>query len=180
MLGLSVGAKPFNGRLPKLSLDIKGRIIAIPDNYDADNRLYSGIWSGEFARGWTDNPAWIIYDLLTSKQWGLGLSGDLIDKFDLYRIAVYCDEMIASSGGEMLPRFSFNAMLTKRLSAARVIADICASIQAMFFWAGGRLRFIQDRDEPPRLLVSNSSVIDGRFVYHGRSEKQQYSHALVT
>ena len=180
LFALSVGAKAFDGRLPTLSLDIKGRAVKIPDNYTLSSRSYNGTWSGKFVTGWSDNPAWVILDLLTDKAWGLGLSLDVIDRFDLYALARHCDEMIDEGTGIKKPRFTFNAILNKRMSAARLIAEICASVRTLFFWSGGKLHFRYDQYTPPRLLVTNSSVLDGHFMYHSQADHQQISHALVT
>ena len=46
---------------------------------------------------WTDNPAWILYDLITNKRYGLGkygLKAYSVDKWNLYEIAKYCDEKV--------------------------------------------------------------------------------------
>lgn len=179
-LALSVGAEPFDGRLPALSLDVKGRIVKIPENYNALTRSYTGLWSGRFIPGWTDNPAWVLLDILTDNLWGLGLATARIDRYDLYDIARYCDEGVEDNTGRKKPRFTFNAVLNRRVGAARMIADICAAIRVIYFWSGDRLRFVQDRVRAPRLLVANSSVLGGRFVYHGAASNQQYSHALAT
>ena len=179
-LALSVGAEPFDGRLPALSLDVKGRIVKIPENYNAGTRAYNGLWSGRFIPGWTDNPAWVLLDILTDNLWGLGLPPGQIDRYDLYEIARYCDEGVEDNTGLKKPRFTFNAVLNRRVGAARMIADICAAIRVIYFWSGDRLRFVQDRVRAPRLLVANSSVLGGQFVYHGAASNQQYSHALAT
>jgi len=178
---LQVDTDVLDGRLPELALDIRGRQVKIPDNYTPESREYDGIWSGSFKRGWTDNPAWVLYDLLTDSRWGAGYDDSLIDRFDLYQIARYCDQMIAREDGTSAPRFTFNAVLRHKRNAARMIADICASIQCLYFFSGSRLRFVQDRpDTPIRHFVNNANVVDGRFVYHSGGLHKLFSHAMVS
>ena len=176
---LSVDAGAADGRLPRLSLDLKGRLVKIPDNYEADTRRYTGIWSGAFVTGWTDNPAWVIYDLLTDPLWGLGLDPALVDSFGLYQIARWCDEPVADEAGRTQPRFTFNAVLDRDQPASRLLVDICAAIHCLVCWSGRQLVFVRDNTDPPRLLVTKSAVADGRFVYQDRSVQDQISHAMV-
>ena len=177
-VALSLDARGFAGRPPTISFDTKGRLIAVPRNYDPVRRRYSGIWDGRFKTAWSDNPAWVIYDILTARDWGLGLPAESVDKFDLYTIARYCDTPV--SGGGSTPRFSFNAIIKKRKSAAMLMAELCAAIHVLFYWSGGRLRFRADKPTSPTILVTPANVINGDFVYHGPARQAEISHAFVS
>ncbi|MDB2391036.1 phage tail protein, partial [Alphaproteobacteria bacterium] len=177
-VALGLDARGFAGRPPAISFDTKGRLIAVPRNYDTQARRYSGIWDGRFKTAWSDNPAWVIYDILTARDWGLGLPPESVDKFDLYMIARYCDQPVAGSGDK--PRFSFNAVINKRKSAAVLMAELCAAIHVLFYWSGGRLRFRADKPTSPSILVTPANVINGDFVYHGPARQAEISHAFVS
>lgn len=74
----------YNPNFPNLNFLLYGRLVKIPDNYDPDTRVYAkGLWKGKFKFGWTNNPAWVFYDLVTNKLAGLGQRlGDYgVDKF---------------------------------------------------------------------------------------------------
>ena len=179
-IALSFGSALADGRIPRLSLEVRGRHIALPEGYDATTRTYPEIWNGRFVRGWSDNPAWVIYDLLTDPHYGLALPQSAIAIFDLYMIARHCDEMLRLADGTHQPRHSFNAVLRARRPAADIIAEICAAIRAVFFWSGGVLHFAQDKEAAPVRLVNSRNVEHGKFTYSGQSRKHRYSHARVT
>ena len=179
-LGLEIPAQATEGRVPSLQLDIKGRLIKIPSSYDPVSRRYQPVWDGQFVTAYSNNPAWVIYDLLTDSAFGLGLKKDHIAIFDLLAIARHCDELLDHPDGGQRPRHVFNAILDKRQPAARLIQDICATIRAIFFWSGGRLHFAQDKPSSPVRLVNNQGIEDGRFRYAGPSMRHAYSHVFVS
>lgn len=172
---LSFRSEAFAGRAPRLGFDLRGREVRVPANYDPRARRYAGIWDGSFKTAWTDNPAWVIHDILTDRDWGLGLAGSSIDIFDLYRVARYCDEMVDGA-----PRATFNLVLRRRVRATAQLAELCAAIHVMFFWSGGRLRFACDAPSDPVALVTPRNVVDGQFVHHGPARAASFSHAVVS
>ena len=172
---LSFESEAFAGRAPRLGFHIRGRHVAVPSNYDPATRRYHGIWDGSFKTAWSDNPAWVIRDILTARDWGLALPPDSIDSADLYRIARHCDETVDGA-----PRHSFNLVLRRRGPAAVLLAELCAAIRVMFFWSGGRLRFACDAPADPVALVTPRNVVDGQFVHHGPGRAAAFSHAIVT
>jgi len=172
---LSFESEAFAGRAPRLGFHVRGRHVAVPSNYDPVARRYHGIWDGSFKTAWSDNPAWVIRDILTARDWGLALPPDSIDSADLYRVARHCDEVV---DGE--PRHSFNLVLRRRGPAAVLLAELCAAIRVMFFWSGGRLRFACDAPADPVALVTPRNVVDGQFVHHGPGRAAAFSHAIVT
>ena len=109
IVGMTVDARQFGQEIPKRSYDVKGRIIRVPNNYNPVTRAYTGLWSGAFQLAWTDNPAWIYYDLATNKRYGAGMEG--VDKFSLYQIAQYCDELVPDGYKGTEPRFTINTVL---------------------------------------------------------------------
>ena len=182
LLALRIGAESFGGRLPRLSVALRGRRIRIPNNYDPETRTLSGSWAGGFKTGFSNNPAWVLYDLLIDKVFGLGLEPHLIESYDLYDIARYADELVddGSGNGTQEARFLFDGVIARRVSAAQLTSQICAMMRVSFFWSGGRLRFIQDRPSEAVLWLTNEHVLDGVFVYTGPSGETAYSHAMVS
>jgi hypothetical protein len=61
-------------------------------------QIYVGTWDGTFVYSWTQNPVWIIYDILTNNTYGLGIPEDVIDKFKFYQVAQYCDACSSNDG----------------------------------------------------------------------------------
>jgi predicted phage tail protein len=101
LYSLALNAQDFAGRTPNRAYEVRGVKLAIPSNYDPITREYTGIWDGTFQTAWSDNPAWVLYDLLASKRYGLGnfIDAAQIDKFELYSIAQFCDERVSSGFG---------------------------------------------------------------------------------
>ena len=156
----------YNPNFPNINFLLYGRIIKIPTTYDPEARTYApGLWRGDFKMGWTDNPAWIFYDLITDKLAGLGQRiGDFgIDKFMLYEIAKYCDEMVDDGYGGKEPRMVSNLWITEQRDAYNVISDMASVFRAIAVWDGTQFTAIQDRPTDPVCLYSQSNVVDDKF-----------------
>ncbi|OPB09051.1 host specificity protein J [Pseudomonas synxantha] len=181
LIGLQFEASQFQS-IPARSFDLYGRIIRVPSNYDADTRTYTGVWDGSFKNAWTDNPAWVFYDLLLHFRYGLGhlLSAGQVDKWELYRIGQYCDQMVPDGKGGTEPRFTCNLYLTVRADALRVLQDLATTFRGMAYWASGSVMAVADIPEDPVYTYSNSNVIDGKFSYFGSAKRTRYTVALVS
>ena len=156
----------YNPNFPNINFLLYGRIIKIPTTYDPEARTYApGLWRGDFKMGWTNNPAWIFYDLITDKLAGLGERiGDFgIDKFMLYEIAKYCDELVDDGYGGKEPRMVSNLWITEQRDAYNVISDMASVFRAIAVWDGTQFTAIQDRPTDPVCLYTQSNVVDGKF-----------------
>ena len=156
----------YNPSFPNINFLLYGRIIKIPTTYNPETRTYApGIWKGDWKLGWTNNPAWIFYDLITDKLAGLGQRiGDYgIDKFMLYEIAKYCDELVDDGYGGKEPRMVSNLWITEQREAYNVLSDMASVFRAITVWDGTQFTAIQDRPADPVCLYSQSNVKDGKF-----------------
>lgn len=156
----------YNPNFPNINFLLYGRIIKIPTTYNPETRTYApGLWRGDFKMGWTNNPAWIFYDLITDKLAGLGERiGDFgIDKFMLYEIAKYCDELVDDGYGGKEPRMVSNLWITEQRDAYNVISDMASVFRAIAVWDGTQFTAIQDRPTDPVCLYTQSNVVDGKF-----------------
>ncbi|MDS9879469.1 phage tail protein, partial [Pseudomonas protegens] len=181
VVGLQFDASQFQS-IPTRSFDLRGRIIRVPSNYDPESRLYSGVWDGSFKTAWTDNPAWIFYDLLLHFRYGLGhlLNEAQVDRWELYRIGQYCDQLVPDGRGSQEPRFTCNLFLQTRSNALDVLQDLATTFRGMSYWAAGSVMAIADIPEDPVYTYSNANVIDGKFGYFGSAKKTRYTVALVS
>lgn len=167
--------------IPKISVRIKGRSWPVPSNYDPESRIYSGAWDGTFKSAWTDNPVWIGYGIMLSERFGLGkrIKANNIDKWELYRISQYCDEMVSDGKGGLEPRFTCNIYIQSRQQAWTVLRDIAAIYRGMTYWSKSMMTSIADMPRDIDYTFSRSNVIDGKFVYAGSSERDVYSRAII-
>jgi len=181
IIGVQFDASQFQS-IPTRAFDLYGRIIKVPSNYDPDTRIYTGIWDGSFKSAWTDNPAWIFYDLLLHYRYGLGhlLNAGQVDKWELYRIGQYCDQPVPDGKGGTEPRFTCNLYLSVRADALRVLQDLATTFRGMAYWAAGSVIAVADIPEDPVYTYSNANVIDGKFGYTGSAKKTRYTVALVS
>ncbi|HCT9400027.1 TPA: phage tail protein [Enterobacter hormaechei] len=183
LLYVSFNAKSFNN-IPKVSCKPKGRIIRIPSNYDPIARTYSGTWDGTFKWGWTNNPAWIWFDVLTEPRFGLGrrVMPEMLDKWELYRIAQRCDQKVpdGKGGSGTEPRFMFDVYIQAQADAWQVIKDIAAGFNGMTFWGNNMFNVVSDMpaDTSKLQILTRASVV-GKPVYSSGSEKTRYSSALI-
>jgi len=181
IIGLQFDASQFQS-IPTRSFDLFGRIIRVPSNYDPENRTYSGVWDGSFKSAWTDNPAWIFYDLLLHFRYGLGhlLNAGQVDKWELYRIGQHCDQPVPDGKGGTEPRFTCNLYLSVRADALKVLQDLATTFRGMAYWAAGSVMAVADIPEDPVYTYSNANVIDGKFGYFGSAKKSRYTVCLVS
>lgn len=181
MIGVQFDASQFQS-IPTRSFDLYGRIIRVPSNYDPETRTYLGVWDGSFKNAWTDNPAWVFYDLLLHFRYGLGhlLNAGQVDKWELHRIGQYCDQMVPDGKGGTEPRFTCNLYLSVRADALRVLQDLATTFRGMAYWAAGSVTAVADIPEDPVYTYSNANVIDGKFGYFGSAKKTRYTVALVS
>jgi len=181
IVGLTIDSSQFS-QVPTRSYKIKGIKIKVPSNYDPVTRVYSGIWDGSFKNAVSSNPAWIMYDLLTSKRYGLGeyISQNQVSKASLYSIGRYCDEMVPGEDGVDEPRFQINTQIQSQQEAYKLLSDISSAFRGMSYWSGGVVGFTQDCPQDPSMVFSPSNVIDGLFNYVGASRKDRHSVVMVT
>jgi predicted phage tail protein len=184
MVGLSLDAQQFSS-IPRMSFMVQGIKVLVPVNYDPITRSYTGSWDGTFKRAWTDNPAWVWYDVLTNTRYGLGglIDSALIDKYTLYSIAQYCDVLVPNGygAGGYEPRFTCNIALTTQQDAWKLVNDMVSIFRAICFWAGGTLTAVQDAPRTSsRYPFNNSNVIGGEFSYQSVASDQRFNVAAVT
>ncbi|EPG3958774.1 TipJ family phage tail tip protein, partial [Klebsiella oxytoca] len=184
LLYVEFDSRQFNGSIPKISCSPRGRVIRVPDNYDPETRQYSGIWTGRFKWAWTDNPAWIFYDLIVSDRFGLGnrLTSENIDKWTLYQVARYCDEPVpdGKGGNGTEPRYLCNVYVQNRNDAYTVLRDFAAIFRGMTCWSGDQVIALADMPRDIDYTYTRANVINGRFQYASSSSKTRYTNALVS
>ena len=178
---MAVDSEQFNA-IPSRGFHIRGIKVKIPTNYDPITREYNGIWDGNFTTAWTNNPAWIFYDLMTNERYGLGsfIKPEEVDKWQLYDIARYCDEPVNDGFGGTEPRFTCNTYIQSREEAYKVINAMASVFRAIVYWADGKMVPVQDKPEDVVALFNNSNVVDGNFNYAGSSGKVRHTVALVS
>jgi len=179
---LSIDAESFGGNIPNRSYDYMGLLVKIPTNYDPYERTYTGLWNGTFKTDWTDNPAWIFYDLLTNKRYGLGdnIDATQIDKYALYAIAQYCDELVDAPNGEQEPRYTCSCVINSQSEAYELLTAIASAFRGMLYHSGGMITPVADMPSDPVLNVGPANVIDGTFTYQGASRKARHTVARVS
>ncbi|OCG59692.1 host specificity protein J [Gilliamella sp. Fer4-1] len=180
LVGLRFDSSQFNG-VPARTYLIKGIRCKIPDNYDPISRTYHGIWLGEFKTEWTNNPAWIVYDLITNTRYGMGyrFGKFAVDKFMLYSIAQYCDELVDDGFGGKEPRFTCNCYITERAQAYDLLNNFFSIFRAMPIWDGTQLTAIIDRPSDTVAIYTNANVIEGKFSYSSSAMKDRHTAVRV-
>ncbi|WAV90450.1 phage tail protein [Oxalobacter aliiformigenes] len=181
IVGIQVDAAQFQS-IPVRGYDMLLKIVKVPSNYDPDKRTYDGDWDGTFKPAWTNNPAWVFYDLVLNDRYGLGhlVSEEQIDKWSLYRIAQYADQMVPDGKGGFEPRFTCNVYIQSRKEAYAVLQDMASIFRGIAYWAGGNITASADMPVDPVYTYTAANVIDGKFTRIGSSRKTRYTVALVS
>ncbi|HHI1837656.1 TPA: host specificity protein J [Enterobacter cloacae] len=184
LLYIEFDSSQFNGSIPQIACEPRGRVIRVPDTYDPETRTYSGTWAGTFKWAWTDNPAWIFYDLVVSDRFGLGdrLTTANIDKWTLYQVAQYCDQMVpdGKGGSSTEPRYTCNVYIQERNDAYTVLRDFAAIFRGMTYWGDDQIVALADMPRDVDFTYTHANVIDGRFTYSSSTTKNRYTNALVS
>ncbi|WP_447332620.1 TipJ family phage tail tip protein [Klebsiella pneumoniae] len=183
LLYIEFDASQLNGSIPQISCEPRGRVIRVPDNYNPETREYTGVWTGGFKWAWTDNPAWIYYDIVTADRFGLGnrLSSANISKWTLYQIAQYCDQLVPDGrGGDgMEPRYTCNVYVQERNDAYTVLRDFAAIFRGMTCWNGEQIVVQADMPRDVDFTYTRANII-GKPRYSSSSSQVRYTNALVS
>lgn len=180
MLGLQYNAATFSN-IAKLAVRCKGKIISVPSNYDPVTRTYTGIWNGTFKQAYSNNPAWVYYDICTQWRYGLGsrITAAMIDKWSLYTLAQYCDEKVSDGKGGQEPRFTVNVYLQAQQDAFAVLQSLAAIFRAMSYWQGEQIVLDADLPKDPVYTFNRANVVDGEFSYTGTRARDRHTIAKV-
>ncbi|MBF3227979.1 host specificity protein J, partial [Pseudomonas aeruginosa] len=183
LLYVEFSAEQFSN-IPAVTVDCRGRKVQVPSNYDPETRAYLGIWDGTMKQAWTDNPVWHTYDIVTNDRFGVGkrIKAWMVDRWEMYRISQYCDQLVPDGKGGQEPRHTCNLNLQSRAGAWELLRDLTAIYRGMAYWAQGQLKIQADipRATDVDFAYTRANVIDGRFSYGSASERTRYSRALVS
>ncbi|HBT6063246.1 TPA: hypothetical protein MCD00_000743, partial [Klebsiella pneumoniae] len=183
LLYIEFDASQLNGSIPQISCEPRGRVIRVPDNYNPETREYTGVWTGGFKWAWTDNPAWIYYDIVTADRFGLGnrLSSANISKWTLYQIAQYCDQLVPDGrGGDgMEPRYTCNVYVQERNDAYTVLRDFAAIFRGMTCWNGEQIVVQADMPRDVDFTYTRANIV-GKPRYSSSSSQVRYTNALIS
>lgn len=183
-VGQTFDAQYSGNSIPSREFDWIGWIVRVPINYDPIGRTYAGIWDGRWKMAWSDNPAWLFYQLLTSPD-AAALDDSYIDAASLYPIARYCDQYVPNGfkNGDgsliMEPRFTANFVINTKTEAYAVINSLASCFRGMTYWGAGAVQVVADMPRDPDVIVNGTNTIDG-FRYAGAGGRARHSVALVS
>ncbi|WP_314295933.1 phage tail protein [Acinetobacter schindleri] len=180
LLGLQYDAETFSN-VAKVAVDLKGIKVQVPSNYDPVARTYTGMWDGTFKRAYTNNPAWIYYDICTAKRYALGdrLTSAMLDKWSLYRLAQYCDQLVSDGKGGQEPRFTCNVYLQSTEDAYTILSKLAGVFRAISYWDGNSIVCDADIPQDTYFTYTRANVIDGLFEYSGTRARDRHTVAKV-
>lgn len=181
VVGVQVDAEQFGSQQVTVNYHIYGRIVQVPSNYDPDTRTYTGLWDGTLKPAYTNNPAWCAMDMLTHPLYGLGEAIGVadVDKWALFAIAQYCDQLVPDGFGGQEPRMTLNAYLATQRKAYDVLADFCSVMRCMPVWNGQKMTFVQDRPADKAWTYTNGNVVGGQFKYSYSAMKDRHNAVEV-
>lgn len=185
LLFIQFDAKQFQN-IPQVSCEPKGRAIRVPSNYNPETRTYTGVWNGTFKIAWTNNPAWVLYDLMINDRFSIGkrmkAENLALTKWDLYAVGQYCDQLVPDGrgGSGLEPRFLCDIYIQSQEDAWTVLKDIAAIFRGVTFWANNNMNVLADMPRDIDYIFTRANVKDGKFTYASASEKTHYSTCMVS
>lgn len=192
---VTVDAQQFAGdNVPGRGYLVRGIKIEVPTNYDPITRVYAttgpgttgGIWDGTFKRAVCGNPAWVLRDMVTNKRYGCGDEVDeaQVDKWTLYEIAQYCDELIddGTGTGGQIARYEINTQINSQETAFAVLQAIASAFRGYTYWGAGELPLTagQDRPQDPVKIFTPANILGGTFNREGTDVLARHTAALVS
>lgn len=172
--------------IPARKYLVRGIKVVLPSNATVDTTTYlgrvtyAGVWDGTFgAATWTNDPAWCLWDLLTSTRYGAGIPASSLDRYDFYAISQYCNELVSNGRGGLEPRFSCNMLINSRDEVYNVIQEFVALFRGIAYYGAGAMVVLQDKPTDPQYLLTPANVVDGLFNYSGSSQKARHTTATV-
>ncbi|QQD30135.2 phage tail protein [Pseudomonas simiae] len=188
---LEYDAQTFGGDIAKIAVLMRGRIIRVPTNYNPETRTYAtsgtgtsnGIWDGTFKEAYTNNPAWIFYDLVLHPYYGLGdrIDATMVDRWSLYRIAQYCDQMVPDGKGGQEPRFTCNLYFQKQAEAYAVLQDLASIFHGLAYWDGSQIVVNADMPGDPVYTYNQTQILNnGAIKYEGTRARDRHTLYMVS
>lgn len=180
LVSLQYDAETFGGSVAKLAVDLKGVKIKVPTNYNPETREYVGMWDGTFKRAYSNNPAWIYYDLCTSKRYGIGerITDGMLDKWSLYRLAQYCDELVPDGLGGQEPRFTCNVYLQSAEDAYSILTKLAGVFRAITYWDGDSIVCDADIPQDTYFTYTRANII-GEPDHNGTRARDRHNAVKV-
>ena len=196
VVGLRIDAEQFNS-VPKRSYLIKGIKVKIPNSVTVDpdngriiypsNYVFNGTLG---AAQWTTDPAWCLFDLLTSQRYGCGdfISASQLDVYSFYAASVYSSELVTFKdrlGTGVVtditePRFSLNVNIQTRQDVFKTVNSLCSVFRAMPLYVSGSISLIQDKAGlDPSFLFTKANVTSDGFSYSGSGAKTRATVIVV-
>lgn len=182
-VGTTIDAEQFRS-IPKRTYDVEGLLIRYPSNMNPDTGTYTGAWNGALSFGWCNNPAWVLYDLITNNRYGIGdyIPATMVDKWSFYKAGVYCDGRVFKNGksGATERRYTCNIRITDQQEAFDLLQQMASIFRGFTYWSGGQLVLVADQPEDPTDIFTNANVINGVFTYSGTDRRERHTQVLVT
>ena len=191
IVAIKFDAQQFSS-LPSRAYRIRGVKVRVPTGVTVDQTngriiypggyTFNGTLTAENARVWTSDPAWILFDLLTSTRYGFGqqLVEAQLDKPAFYAASQYASALVSDGLNGTEPRFSCNVLIQNQDDAYRLINDLSSVMRVMPFWAAGTLTISQDAPRDASYLFTMANVGENGFSYAGSSLKTRHTVAVVS
>ena len=183
LVGLTVPAESVGNQIPTRGYDVQGIKVQVPTNYNPITRVFTGSWDGTFKTDWTDDTAWILYDLLTNNRYGVATYLNqtlLVDKWEFYNCSVYNNEMVPDGKGGFEARYTFNSVIQMQSDAWQLLHAIASNMRSMLVQAGNQISLIQDRPVVSSKIITNANVIEGNFTYSSVDSSNRITAVNIT
>jgi predicted phage tail protein len=180
---ISIPSESVGNQIPNRAYDVMGIKVQVPVNYDPITRVYSGSWNGLFKTAWTDNTAWILYDLITNTRYGIANYMNTpvaVDKWAFYDAAVYNDGLVPNGMGGYEVRYCFNNVIQTQEDAWQLLHAVASNMRANISMNSNLISIVQDRPTAATKILNNSNVLDGIFNYSTTDSSQRITAVNIT
>ncbi|MHA1385852.1 MAG: phage tail protein [Candidatus Helarchaeota archaeon] len=193
LLGITFkSGKQLSGNLPNITTVVKGKTIKTPYMWmqssgtayveqpfstlrysSVTGYMFGGsaaIWSGAaLDEQYSNNPAWVTFDLLTNKRYGLGEIFDesIMNKQSFFEAGAYCDEWIwfkpYSGTAHYEKRYELDIVLDSQEKGMDIVKQLMVTYGGFLVWKDGEVHLKVDKPSDPVQLFTMGNIVKGSF-----------------
>lgn len=147
------------------------KLIEVPTNYNSFAHTYdeSNLWLNTYKSAWSDNPVWILREVIMNIDWGMRRyeSSLKVDDASFYTWAKYCDEQLIhiSDSTKKVQRHSFNDEITELRDLKSFLTYICSCFRGSLTERNGVYYLTVDTYKEPKFFLTPDMITDVGYTY---------------
>jgi predicted phage tail protein len=140
LTGIKIRMGEVINRMPKVLAQVRGIRVRV---YDPETK--------DWSRQWSQNPAWIAYDILTNDRYGPGRPDSKMHLSAFLKWAQFCDDNA----------LKFNGVIDGRKNAWDAVKAVFQTGQAIQLYTGTTISVSIESSKPASMMFNVASIVSG-------------------